>query len=112
LAEGKKSKSSNRKEDDFREVDDMHTAVYYFENGKLAFCFWEKKKILICQFLELRKVKPYYFEYKSFAKGRWLDRTLLEVFASEFRDRNEDYYVRQIIQKCYFLIHTCVEICY
>ncbi|KAG0739602.1 hypothetical protein G6F57_005864 [Rhizopus arrhizus] len=73
LAEGKKSKSSNRKEDDFREVDDMHTAVYYFEN-------------------ELRKVKPYYFEYKSFAKGRWLDRTLLEVFASEFRDRNEDYY--------------------
>ncbi|KAG1046831.1 hypothetical protein G6F46_006471 [Rhizopus delemar] len=39
LAEGKKSKSSNRKEDDFREVDDMHTAVYYFENGKLAFCF-------------------------------------------------------------------------
>ena len=62
LAEGKKSRSCNRKEDDFRNVDDIHTAVYYFE-------------------------------YKSFAKGRWLNRPLLEVFASEFRDRNEEYYV-------------------
>lgn len=41
----------------------------------------------------MRKVKPYYFEYKSFAKGRWLGRTLLDVFSSEFRDRSEDYYV-------------------
>ncbi|CAO3640251.1 unnamed protein product [Mucor fragilis] len=62
-----------RKSDDFREVDDMHTAVYFFED-------------------EMRKVKPYYFEYKSFAKGRWLGRTLLDVFSSEFRDRSEDYY--------------------
>ncbi|KAG1437772.1 hypothetical protein G6F56_012944 [Rhizopus delemar] len=77
--EEKKSKSNNRKEDDFRQVDDMHSAVYYFEN-------------------ELRKVKPYFFEYKSFAKGRWLDRSLLEVFSSEFRDRNIDYY-RYAIQK-------------
>lgn len=44
-------------------------------------------------FIEMRKVKPYYFEYKSFAKGRWLGRTLLDVFSSEFRDRSEDYYV-------------------
>lgn len=41
----------------------------------------------------MRKVKPYYFEYKSFAKGRWFDRTILEVFSSEFRDRSIDYYV-------------------
>ncbi|KAI7905165.1 pseudouridine synthase [Cokeromyces recurvatus] len=40
----------------------------------------------------LRKVKPYYFEYKSFAKGRWFGRTILDVFSSEFRDRSEDYY--------------------
>ncbi|CAO3694413.1 unnamed protein product [Rhizopus stolonifer] len=77
--EEKKSKSNNCKEDDFRQVDDMHSAVYYFEN-------------------ELRKVKPYFFEYKSFAKGRWLNRSLLEVFSSEFRDRNIDYY-RYAIQK-------------
>lgn len=41
----------------------------------------------------MRKVKPYYFEYKSFAKGRWFGRTILEVFSSEFRDRSVDYYV-------------------
>ncbi|KAI8647822.1 pseudouridine synthase [Parasitella parasitica] len=68
-----------RKSDDFRDVDDMHTAIYFFEN-------------------ELRKVKPYYFEYKSHAKGRWFGRTLLEVFSSEFRDRSEEYY-RYAIEK-------------
>ncbi|KAI9249841.1 DRAP deaminase [Helicostylum pulchrum] len=46
----------------------------------------------------MRKVKPYYFEYKSFAKGRWFDRTILEVFSSEFRDRSVDYY-RYAIEK-------------
>ncbi|KAI8984235.1 DRAP deaminase, partial [Mycotypha africana] len=48
--------------------------------------------------LGLRKVKPYYFEYKSFAKGRWFDRTILDVFSSEFRDRSEVYY-RYAIEK-------------
>ncbi|CEI87745.1 hypothetical protein RMCBS344292_02153 [Rhizopus microsporus] len=48
--------------------------------------------IYLTKCIDLRKVKPYYFEYKSFAKGRWLNRPLLEVFASEFRDRNEEYY--------------------
>lgn len=42
----------------------------------------------------MRKVKPYYFEYKSYAKGRWLGRPILEVFSSEFRDRSIDYYVK------------------
>jgi hypothetical protein len=39
----------------------------------------------------MRKVNPY---YKSFAKGRWFERTILEVFSSEFRDRSIEYYVR------------------
>ncbi|OBZ81822.1 Uncharacterized protein C18B11.02c [Choanephora cucurbitarum] len=64
---------TRRKEDDFRDIDDMDTAHYFFED-------------------EMRKVKPYYFEYKSYAKGRWLGRSILEVFASEFRDRSEEYY--------------------
>lgn len=72
--EPKEIKHRKRNEDDFRDVDDMNTAIYYFEDG-------------------MRKVKPYYFEYKSFAKGRWLGRPLLEVFSSEFRDRSIDYYV-------------------
>jgi hypothetical protein len=44
----------------------------------------------------LRKVKPYFFEYKSYAKGRWLGRKLLEVFSTEFRDRSADYYVSRM----------------
>jgi hypothetical protein len=91
LAEGKKSRSCNRKEDDFRNVDDIHTAVYYFEDGNSIND--NIRAVCLTKCIDLRKVKPYYFEYKSFAKGRWLNRPLLEVFASEFRDRNEEYYV-------------------
>ncbi|KAG9290999.1 hypothetical protein G9A89_012871 [Geosiphon pyriformis] len=53
-------------------------AECYFENG-------------------LRKVKPYFFEYKSFAKGRWVGKTLFEVFRTEFRDRSPDYYASAIV---------------
>lgn len=46
---------------------------YYFEGG-------------------LRKVYPYYFEFKTYCKGRWIGKTLLEVFKSEFRAESIDYY--------------------
>lgn len=46
---------------------------YYFEGG-------------------LRKVQPYYFEFKTYCKGRWIGKTLLEVFKSEFRAESIDYY--------------------
>ncbi|GAA6008011.1 hypothetical protein JCM10207_006998 [Rhodosporidiobolus poonsookiae] len=39
----------------------------------------------------LRKVKPYMFTFHSWAKERWQDRTLLDIY-SEFRDRSEEYY--------------------
>lgn len=48
---------------------------YYFEGG-------------------LRKVHPYYFEFKTYCKGRWIGKTLLEVFKSEFRAESVDYYQR------------------
>jgi tRNA pseudouridine synthase 9 len=44
-----------------------------------------------------RRVKPYYFEYRTFAKERWLGRTVLEVFQREFRDRSPEYYVPSAI---------------
>ncbi|KAJ1921810.1 DRAP deaminase [Tieghemiomyces parasiticus] len=47
--------------------------VYYFEHG-------------------LRKVEPYYYTYTTYAKGRWLGRTLLDVFRTEFRDQDAAYY--------------------
>lgn len=40
----------------------------------------------------LRKVHPYYFEFKTYCKGRWIGKTLLEVFKSEFRAESIDYY--------------------
>lgn len=43
--------------------------------------------------LGLRKVKPYFFEYRAYAKGRWMKREILNVFKEEFQDRDETYYV-------------------
>ncbi|KAL1412961.1 hypothetical protein Q8F55_000710 [Vanrija albida] len=40
----------------------------------------------------LRYCTPYWWPYKTFAKQRWLGRRLLEVVATEFRDRSVDYY--------------------
>ncbi|XP_051477160.1 pseudouridylate synthase RPUSD2 [Apus apus] len=46
---------------------------YYFEGG-------------------LRKVRPYYFDFCTYCKGRWVGRTLLHVFGSEFRAQPLSYY--------------------
>ncbi|XP_035465864.1 RNA pseudouridylate synthase domain-containing protein 2 isoform X2 [Scophthalmus maximus] len=48
---------------------------YYFEGG-------------------LRKVRPYYFDFKTYCKGRWIGKSLLEVFDSEFRAESVEYYQR------------------
>lgn len=40
----------------------------------------------------LRRVKPYHFTYSTWCKERWRNRELIEIFASEFRDRPLDYY--------------------
>ena len=45
----------------------------------------------------LRRVAPYYYTYNTFCKQRWRDRTLLDIFASEFRDRTAEYYKGAII---------------
>ncbi|GAA6033732.1 hypothetical protein JCM8097_004403 [Rhodosporidiobolus ruineniae] len=39
----------------------------------------------------LRKVRPYMFIFHSWAKERWQNRTLLDIY-SEFRDRSDEYY--------------------
>ncbi len=44
----------------------------------------------------LRRVIPYFYQYQTFAKRRWLNRSLLEVFCSEFRDHTARYYQRAI----------------
>ena len=46
--------------------DEYNETSYYFENG-------------------LRKVYPYYFNFKGFAKGRWVGKNILDIVSSEFR---------------------------
>lgn len=46
---------------------------YYFEGG-------------------LRKVRPYYFDFQTYCKGRWVGKSLLHVFGTEFRSQTLEYY--------------------
>uniref|UniRef100_A0A8B9DNG3 Pseudouridine synthase n=1 Tax=Anser cygnoides TaxID=8845 RepID=A0A8B9DNG3_ANSCY len=46
---------------------------YYFEGG-------------------LRKVRPYYFDFRTYCKGRWVGRSLLHVFSTEFRAQPLAFY--------------------
>ncbi|XP_056401385.1 pseudouridylate synthase RPUSD2 [Hyla sarda] len=42
----------------------------------------------------LRKVRPYYFHFETYCKGRWVGRSLLDVFSKEFRSEPLEYYRR------------------
>lgn len=44
----------------------------------------------------IRRVPPYYFTYLTFCKQRWIGRQIYDVFCSEFRDREPEYYKRAI----------------
>jgi hypothetical protein len=54
-------------------------------------------------FLEggLRRVEPYHYTYNTYVKERWRGREILDVFATEFRDRPMQYYVRLRIVSIY-----------
>jgi tRNA pseudouridine synthase 9 len=51
---------------------------YYFEGG-------------------LRKMEPYDYTYQTYAKQRWIGKTLFQVFEKEFHDRPSDYYKHAIL---------------
>lgn len=44
----------------------------------------------------LRRVAPYHYTYNTFCKERWRGREILDIFASEFRDRSKEYYKHAI----------------
>ncbi|KAF2705729.1 pseudouridine synthase [Pleomassaria siparia CBS 279.74] len=46
----------------------------------------------------LRKVTPYHYTYNTFCKERWRGREILDIFASEFRDRPTEYYEQAIVE--------------
>ncbi|KFA62352.1 hypothetical protein S40285_08592 [Stachybotrys chlorohalonatus IBT 40285] len=56
-------------------IPDIWPAPYVFEDG-------------------LRRVQPYHYTYNTYCKGRWRDRSLIDIFESEFRDRPVEYYRR------------------
>ena len=44
----------------------------------------------------IRCVEPYAFDYATFAKGRWLKRSLIDVMTKEFGGYEESYWMRAI----------------
>ncbi|KAK4410750.1 RNA pseudouridine synthase 7 [Sesamum angolense] len=46
----------------------------------------------------IRYVRPYYFEFISHAKNRWAGKTIVDLFADEFKGRPRDYYVLSIFK--------------
>lgn len=50
----------------------------------------------------LRKVQPYHYTYNTYCKERWRGRELLDIFATEFRDRPKEYYVGLLYRTSYF----------
>ncbi|KAG0051269.1 hypothetical protein BGZ83_003903 [Gryganskiella cystojenkinii] len=74
---GQQPKKQKKRVDLVKPEDDLKDAEYFFEN-------------------DLRKIYPYFFKYQTYAKGRWLGRTLIEVFNTEFRDRDNEFYERAI----------------
>lgn len=43
-----------------------------------------------------RFVRPYYFEFISHVKNRWAGKTIVDLFAEEFKGRPRDYYVKAV----------------
>ncbi|XP_019417834.1 PREDICTED: RNA pseudouridine synthase 7 isoform X2 [Lupinus angustifolius] len=46
----------------------------------------------------IRYVKPYYFEFIAHVKNRWAGKTIVDLFADEFKGRPYEYYVSAV--KC------------
>lgn len=51
----------------------------------------------------LRRVTPYWFPYRTYAKERWWNREILELVSTEFRDRSAEYYVStlRLVDLCF-----------
>ena len=59
----------------------------------------------------LRKIAPYWYPYTTMAKGRWLNREILEIVSTEFRDRSIEYYVWFFFSFFHFVFSLFVGPC-
>ncbi|XP_061897603.1 RNA pseudouridylate synthase domain-containing protein 2 [Entelurus aequoreus] len=57
----------------------------------------------------LRKVRPYFFDFKTYCKGRWIGKSLMEVFEREFRTESIEYYQKAAKEGRIRLNETPVE---
>ena len=53
----------------------------------------------------LRRVLPYYFTFRTFCKARWRNKRLIDIFSTEFRNQDPDYYRRMIVEGKVFVNH-------
>lgn len=74
---------------EYKDDEKFNETSYYFENG-------------------LRKVYPYYFTFTTHTKGRWIGKTLLEVFSKEFRAHSSDEYEHHIKKGSLTINNECV----
>ncbi|GMN56577.1 hypothetical protein TIFTF001_025696 [Ficus carica] len=56
----------------------------------------EKQDYIFCN--GKRHVRPYYFEFIAHVKNRWVGKTIVDLFAEEFKGRPYEYYVSAV--KC------------
>jgi len=90
-ANGLKTKRPGFNEERYEETS------YYFENGTphiLENCCLSLICFKYCT--GLRKVYPYFFTFTTFAKGRWVDEKILDVFVREFRAAPPEEYERSL----------------
>jgi tRNA pseudouridine synthase 9 len=107
----KRRSPKQRKTVDIHTTADIPQVEYYFENGEISLAKWALYLELagLNKFFHqqgLRKVQPYYWTYHAFAKGRWVGRSLIEIFTTEFRDQTKVYYVR--FKAITFLVCTSI----
>lgn len=88
--------------------DALDETSYYFENGWWIFkstfnvelCLAFMNLPLCVIYAGLRKVYPYYFTFSVYAKERWLGRSLLDIFAEEFKAHGREFYVSSLMTDC------------
>ncbi|KAH8410573.1 hypothetical protein KR009_003809 [Drosophila setifemur] len=67
---------------------------YYFENGRSLLII--NVNLFLINSSGLRKVYPYFFTFTTYAKGRWVNDKILDVFAREFRAAPPEEYERSL----------------
>ncbi|KAJ2478075.1 DRAP deaminase, partial [Coemansia sp. RSA 2320] len=90
--DGHVAKSTKVRDTSEEELEPRTAAEIYYEDGNL------------------QRIKPYFHKFATYAKGRWVGRTIYEVFRSEFRDRTPAYYESAITQGIIELNNQKVEL--